>query len=291
MKLIGMFSLLLFVSCLKDTKKKYTIDYEGDKIVINGFIDPTEGCVVNVSKCVSSSNMVSLADFEVLNPRVYLIENGIVVRELKSMGKGLFKSDSLVVQIGKNYAIRASANQLETVESETVIIPDSAHVSNLTMAKDSLSFSTKRRIFNFKLTDRQIGQRNFFRLNLRDQNERVIGYKYLDGLNINTVECDFNDYDNITSGGSFTYFSDKCFDNNFIIADYIAQYSSSRTDLVTLTFEVTGTSKEFFDYCKSIQQPFGRERAFLEPQSLYTNIKNGYGIFYAQNAKKYTFKL
>ena len=84
---------------------------------------------------------------------------------------------------------------------------------------------------------------------------------------------------------------DKCFDNNSITANFNAEYSSSSADLVTLTLEMTTTSKEFFDYCKSIPQPFGKFRAFLEPQSLYTNIKNGYGIFYAQNAKKYTFKL
>jgi Domain of unknown function (DUF4249) len=292
MKLLNLFLLLFLASCTKDLKKNYNISYDGDKIVLNGYIDPSEGCVVKVSKSVSPSSDVSIQAFEVTDARIYLIEDGVVVTELKSMGKGLFKSDGFTLKMGKKYAIKATAKALESAESEAVTLPDSAQISNLTLRKDSISRLEELRIFNFKLTDNQVGQRNFFKLNMTDQDGRVVDYRYLSNLNINTIECEFDYYDNPSSyGGSFSYFSDKCFDGNSFVADFVAKYDKYTRRSTGLSLELTTTSKEFFDYSKSIRQPFDIFSAFIEPQLIYTNIKNGYGVFYAQNAKRYTFNL
>jgi Domain of unknown function (DUF4249) len=281
MKLLNFFLLLFLASCTKDVKKNYNINYDGDKIVLNGYIDPSEGCIVKVSKSLSPSNDVSVTEFEVTDARVYLIEDGVVVTELKSMGKGLFNSDGFTLKMGKKYAIKATAKALESAESEAVTLPDSAQISNLTLRKDSSSRNVEKRIFNFKLADNQAGQRNYFRLNMTDQDGKMVSNRYLRNLNINTIECEFG----------FNYFSDKCFGSSAFEADFVAEYNQFTKRPTSLTLELTATSKEFFDYSKSIIQPIGIEKGFIEPQLLYTNIKNGYGVFYAQNAKYYTFKL
>jgi hypothetical protein len=291
MKLLNLFLLLFLASCTKDLKKNYNINYDGDKIVLNGYIDPSEGCIVKVSKSISPSSDVSIQAFEVTDARVYLIEDGVVVTELKSTGKGLFKSDGFTLKMGKKYAIKATAKALEPAESEAVTLPDSAQISNLTLRKDSISRLEELRIFNFRLTDNQVGQRNYFRLNMTDQDGKMVSYSYLSNSNINTIECEFDGYNNPSHSGGFAYFSDKCFDSSFFVADFVAKYDKYTRRSTGLSLELTTTSKEFFDYSKSIRQPFDIFSAFIEPQLLYTNIKNGYGVFYAQNAKRYTFNL
>jgi Domain of unknown function (DUF4249) len=281
MKLLNLFLLLFLASCTKDVNKNYNINYEGDNIVLNGYIDPTEGCVVNISKSLSPSNEVKITEFEVTDARVYLIEDGVVVTELKSMGKGLFKSDGFTLKMGKKYAIKATAKALESAESEAVTLPDSAQISNLTLRKDSSSRNVEKRIFNFKLTDNQVGLRNYFKLNMTDQDGKMVSNSYLSNLNINTIECEFSSF----------YFSDKCFNSSTFETDFVSEYNQFTKRSTGLTLEITTTSKDFFDYSKSIRQPIGIEKGIIEPQLLYTNIKNGYGVFYAQNAKYYTFKL
>ncbi len=280
--------LFIFVSCLKDVSKQYDIQYDGDKIVINGYIDTKEGCVVYVSKSISSSATSTLDKLELNDARVYLIEDGNLIIELESMGKGLFKSDGFTPKIDKKYAIKATSNTLKTVESESVVLPDSAQITNFRMIKDSITFNIKSSIFYFKLIDSQPFQRNYFKIDaVNDSTKTAYNdlLQYFDNLNINTLECDFDsDYNS-------NYFSDKCFDNIYIDAKYIVQYGRSNTKVTEISFIVAQTSKEYFEYSQSLVQPFNKIRAFIEPQLLYTNIKGGYGIFYAQNAKKYKFKL
>ncbi len=271
----------IFSACAKDSNLNYNITYDGDKIVLNGSIDPTEGCIIAVSKSAPPSGTYGLNRFDVDSVKVSLIEDGTTIILLQSMGSGVFKSENFKPKIGHSYTIKASVSALASVESETVIIPDTVQISSL---KIENADSLKGCSFRFTLVDKSLNQRSYYRINVSVPDGKSIFQEFKD-VSLDIKDCDFDNSNNTA------YFSNKCFSNKNIELNYAVSWGNDKKTYKEVTLEIASTSKEYLNYINSLQQPVGLFNGILEPLSIYSNIKNGYGIFYAKNAKKYKFNI
>jgi hypothetical protein len=281
------FLIFLFISCGKDsTSYDYKIKYEGDKIVINGYITPQKGCVINISKSIPAIGTFPVSSLEVNNARIFLFENGKNILELKSIGKGNFISENFTPSVGNRYAIKATADNLATVQSSEVIVPDTPQVKKINMLLRKGTNTDDIADFEISLNNLKGIEVKYYTIICTSYNEKDYLAQYFSNLDINNISCDFNS----NFDAKIQYFSNKCISNGIFQTNYAVVYGhDSRIKQLDLT--LSSISKAYFDYLQSQQQPIGKEKAFLEPTAIYTNINNGYGVFYAQNSVKYQFKL
>ena len=54
-------------------------------------------------------------------------------------------------------------------------------------------------------------------------------------------------------------------------------------------FDYNVTSKELFDYVANISETEGIELLLSDPKLNYTNITNGFGVFWAQNDTTFVY--
>ena len=277
------FLLLATVICSCRPSDDYNVNYDGDKLVVNGIIEANVGVTVDVSKSQSPGGIIALDGYKVKNPRVWLYQNDSLVGEMTRNAVGKFNISNFKPQVGKYYRLKAVADNLDTVESLPVLAIELPTINAFSFKKDN-SYARNQNnsaaLFSVNLKD-NANEKNFYTLSSIVQITPDSTFSFNAGTVANLSACEFYYY-------SFGYvFTDKCFDGN----NYALDYSSEHKNKGILNIQLSVVDKNYFDYFRTLDQPPGWELAFVEPHILTSNMKNGYGILVAKSTRTFSFKL
>lgn len=294
--LFSMFFLFIFIlgcSINHDTSIDLNEIYTGDKIVLNGFVDLDSGCIVNLSKTAPSSGQHLNSELKFSDARLFLLENGDTITELKGDSNGRFTSTNYKPTVGSKYKVVAVSTKLPNCSSEEVILLDKPQLKNInTKIKENLIFGRMGLLFYFNLTY-QTGNSNYFIYTAFKDKERDLGITFLNKQEFRQTDnpCEY------FNGDYYAGFNTKCFQSSDTLSfagDYTSGFNLDSTGQIATiknySLVLTHISSELYNYILSRNQPKGIEAAFVQPNILFTNIKNGYGIFYATNSQKINYK-
>ena len=266
--------------------------YGGDKIVLNGYLSSDEGCIVKVSKSSPSIGRFTYEQLKFRDARVFLYENGDSIAELKSDTAGIFSLKTFKPKVDAKYKIRATSSSLPNCESEEEVFPSALQNTPVKpILKNNIIFGRPALIFpiilnfdpsktNYFISDGKaiFPSGNFFRVDLSLLN-------ILETISSESA-CD-SYYFGPTAG-----YSTKCYELGDTLSfayDYTNDKDSTLSP-ISIILNLSTVSPSFYKYAKVMRQPTGFETAFVEPNTIYTNIKGGYGLFYTINSKRFTHK-
>ena len=317
--LFSLMGLLTFVSCDED---RFSPIVEIDtpphtpRLVIRAdWSSGSDSLVVFVSKSRGSQDK-SKRNFDaydtVANTKVELLRNGQLLGTIPyfdkgyHVAKGLFKLDSIS---GVTYTIRVSAPKFETVEAsqktqKRFSILRGSYKANAAVTRDlSDPFSTPERgdELSFELQDNGDDE-NYYTLGRIDQVSGSFGGGSTAAVLVSrdTLRKTFNAIGtlrNIDPNMEDNTLSDRTFSGKSYVWRFWLQpnlYFYNPTSTVSfsgkpksgdrVTAQIRSFSKDYYLFIKSLDlasaaqdNPF-----FSEPVILYSNIKNGYGIFTTQ---------
>ena len=278
--------LLTATTAITSCKPDYTynINYDGDKLVVNALIEANVGVTVALSKSQSPIGKIPNDGYNVKNGRVWLFQNDTLVAEMTLNAKGKFTINNFKPQARKRYRLKAVAQSLDTVESLSVVMPDAPTINSYILKQDTSFNYNKSRggiFFSVNLKD-SANEKNFYYLDSYVQVNRDSSYNgFLKGLLPGFAACEFN------SLGNRITFTDKCFNGNDFLVDYFSEHDKKGTIII----ELSGIDGNFLTYLNEYEQPSSLELGFSEPNLAVSNIKNGYGIFFAKNTRTFRLKL
>jgi hypothetical protein len=293
-KYIHLFSVIfLLVSCSKYIE--FSPPYEGDKIVINGYISPSEGAKIKLTHSINPVGKYLHSDsLLVKDASAALYENGAKLIDLKYVGKGFYglpSSPAVNLFAGRKYKLIVHSELYGDAESEEITLPEQPEIKD----------------FNFREIGEVYGsgsENGLFSFSISEPNEKESCFS-IEVITKNNESLYFQHYPRIEGGNYFesceTYagvmdvYSNECgFTNQVHQYTFGLSYDENRNILdnyKSLTIRIGTVSRELYEYAKSYNQLDGLEYGFAEPPILKSNIKGGYGLFYARNSIKYEINL
>ena len=124
--------ILLLVSCTKYIE--FSPPYEGDKIVINGYLSPNEGARIKITHSINPVGKYLLSDsLLVKDASAALYEIGIKLIDLEYKGNGFYSlpdSPSVELLAGHKYKLMVQSEIYGNAESEEITLPKQAEINN-----------------------------------------------------------------------------------------------------------------------------------------------------------------
>lgn len=285
-KLIGLFYLLLAFQCTID--RDFEPENLPDVLHIIGSVDPRLGVDVLVTKAVSTADTVLLNSLYINQADVWLAdERGIRTRiqRVSNQGRYQVKPDGLEIAVGKKYRIEVSAPNLPSAISDWVTMPDTVAVDSLHFALDgNMNGSAPVASGYMAIQDLNRAASGHYIAKLFGKYAHNAFWVPHSFLNIQSYQpC------TTWSGLVSQTFNSTCFQEGkgrFSISADAATYSPAEKKEIPFSaflFRFGKTSIEFYEYVKVLEQPEEWDNAFINPQPSYTNIKGGWGVFYATN--------
>ena len=302
MRRIIFFTLMLvtLLSCIK------TINFDDEElahlVVVNGMIGTDQPLFVSLTQ--STSILMDGKISQPLEGAMDLYEEGTLIRQFASKTGG-FSAIDIQPKAGKNYRIVVTSDGRQ-VEAETTIPLQSVVVS-----VDTLSTKTENgsKFTNYKVKIKDIEGEDFYRLVMVHEiltmfpaeygNDTIKYYKYNSQDKILSDDPVFksvyNNFENklIDFGpeNDYSIFPDTYFQGK----EYTLQFkinspyrdpanpdpvSGQQQIYERSTIHVQHLSKDFYTYLKYLKlYDHYHSIPFSEPVALYSNVKNGAGIF------------
>lgn len=280
-KIIYLFSLVLLFSCEKE------IEYKGEGkeplLVLDAILETNEPPLIYLTRSVFFlSNNTNSADIGVSGAVVKLtnVTDGIEYILTSNSNPGFYAGNTNIKE-NTVYKIEISHPSYTSISSEmtTVSTVDLIDFDTSSLKDNYL----KKYLTTFKFVDPI--ETNFYSANLY-ASKKITSYDYNGVLmSIDTVGIlEYGSVEDASVGfyhGGSVFFNDLLFNNKlknmqFEVSEYdygfqVIEYLSKSVTLVNMTEGV-------FKYFKSIgnNQPNG---PFNDPTNVYTNVKNGLGIF------------
>lgn len=252
--ILSALALMNLISCDNLTKQLGDIDiYQGDKIIVHGYISPSEGVEVLAKRTLAPNN--ENGNDVLQNPQITLYEDGREIGHLQAIDQYNFvASDDVEIKIGHSYSIRVSADNVdEAFASQTIGAPTPI---------DSI----------FGYWDES--NRNLHYYNLKTYFSIPENYKGNYALKINN----FIDEDYLEEFGQRFYISDEMrhlgSGNSCMTKTFQFESDSIDIELYTLSPEL---SEFIITYIDSY---FALDEEFVEiPYPVVGNVEGGYGVF------------
>ncbi len=274
------FTLFVVLSC----NKQVDINFPDDKskLVVNSTFSDNGFMVVKVYKTI---NYNSNENKYVEDATCKLFCDDVFVENLVHHEQGIYKSTIVPIK-GKKYSIEVSASGFKTVMAESRIPVISTKISLDTIhtvifdPNDGLGVYYTKGIL--KIIDDTVRQ-NFYLTKLK--------LVYPDGEIYNPITKYRSDEPTLTDNGLLNYkpslllYNDIYFHkvDNFLVFEYdFPVWFEDTLLLITTTKFIT---KDYYEYAKSTIIQMNNQGssdnlfAIGEPITVYSNIKNGYGIF------------
>lgn len=272
--------VLLMTAC--EQKASLDLPYEGDKIVLNSFIQADSPVYIRVTQSQPAAVINDLGFKELPNASVTLSENGQPFGPLYWQvinGRGYFVSANRA-KPGRHYSITAAAMGLTSVSGSDTM-PGQPDISDLFAQK------TGNRV-RFTLKDPE-GIENFYRIRLyrADSVNGVI--TAVQKLEYRLDPAFSNNFADIIGD---TYYKDVMI-NDERIEGKTVQFVLQTREQVTyahLIAEVSGLTEGGFRYLQSLNNQVENSQDSANvlgpPVKVYSNIQNGYGIVAGIYAKR-----
>jgi len=247
--------VVFFCSCEFEKEIDYRTVYDGDKLIVQGFISPQDGVRVIVKKTLPPNQIDG--DDKVTNVKASIYEDDSKIAELKRIDDFLFVSDFLPVQ-GKKYSIRVQADGMKEVRSAAQLLMPATPVDS------------------FKLVPARNSIVVFFTNNHRANNGYYLKIRVNEDSESDSYEffSPFGTLSNIVQG--FNAVENRI---------YSSKYDWIQVELFVLSADLTIFLESQKKYDASKDDPF-----FDRPYPVYSNIAGGYGIFGAYSVYRETIQ-
>lgn len=269
----------IFFSCSVEINPIFEIDQ--NKVHINAYLNSFEGMMVHVTKLAPTNKPAYTDSLFVNDASVFLIDslNGerIIIPYFSS---GIYKNNTLKVIDNNKYKVEVIYKNKKTT-SKYVITP-----------KKPEDFKVIQRIENYHTENSDTGYVIEYKIQFTDPPENQFYTYWFNQLNKDIVAkfniINYNGYNQYCNkpGG----LDDLCFINSNVEMDLnVAISKDIRYGLLPykgLYYFSFGTVSESYVRNKnSVYNSFldDFEKIFLIPSGVYSNIENGYGLFYIQN--------
>jgi Domain of unknown function (DUF4249) len=286
--LLMLSSLIFFAlsqSCETDSFE-LDLKYKGDKIVIGGYIS-VDSLHLTISRSANLVDSFRINDLKLINPKVVIRErDGAFSQQLSSQDGFRFIAKNIGLQVGKAYQIQVTADKLAPAETDWILIPELVTI-------DSFKTEPYRRnevighVLDFNLKD-PLGENFYFidfKATLRGAKSRnsTQGWPFDEQINGNCYNAGL--------------FDDMCFDGKNPTFKYVVKTSQvfqrrgneeEQGDQLIIRF---GSVSKQLHLARSQGSGDDIIEGLNEPPPTYTNVKNGYGLVFAFNAKDYVINL
>lgn len=279
--------LLLLSACTRDLD--YSPPYEGDKLVVNGCISPTEGVSVKITHSINPVGTYYYRDSLIVkDASVVLFIDNEKVTELKYSGKGFYSlpdHSNIGLYENRKYKLAVNSPSYGQVETEEICIPPKPVYDNFTIEKNGyLNINNDEcGLLSFSILSPTASDAYFY-IETLTNNQNVYFYPY----NQKEGEKYFGNCEKNVN--NILVYSNECGYSNQL-HKYLIPLEQEYYDTPVNSEEIRmGTiSKEFYEYAKSYNDMSGIEYGFAEPALLKSNVKGGYGLVYASNLITFSF--
>jgi hypothetical protein len=273
--------LILFIlfatSCDLYTPLSVEPSGESPKLVVNALLDASssEKLRVHVSQSqplVRDTNKILAADLYLDDAIVVLFENDELVDTLIHSGGGYYQLINEIVPVVNHlYRLEVFHNDFENVKTTPVLFPEKANI--IASSRTAVAHSNKD-IIKFSIEDNGAVS-NFYEMEADSEIDSIMESAYISfGDIIPDVAC----------GLGLLIFPDYCFDGE----TFINEFEITNSNVTKVVFTLYTVSESYY---KNYQNQQGAtldafQQIFAEPSIYYSNVENGYGIFYARNEVK-----
>jgi hypothetical protein len=301
--------LLFLTSC----EKLVNIDIKeaDNKIVLSGLICPDSTVIVQITK----SHQVSAAhtgDLSSLTPEpmvvgdVRLFEDGVLLGLLGNKRGSYFELPGFKPSPGKSYRLEAESGEMKPV-SATVTVPGFIPLDSFDTTRILLDNGLEGIRVSMRITD-PAKEENYYSLKVtgtgkyydyfrREYTDSIVTYPYFPQLNgkvDDVLDLDFLDVNKDIYLDQEFFLSDRLFEGK--VFDMSFSFSSDdwamRADTVLVKIDFRQVDKSYYQYAVSDQKYRQIQgNPFAEPVQVYTNVKDGFGIFSACNGVRKEFLL
>lgn len=297
MKRIVLYTLVAILATACEKTVKVDIPTKDPKLVINGLLVKGETVSLHIGKSrgvLDPDNFTSglIEQYTVKNAVVALFENGVSIDTLQYRASDYiyYSPRNRAARDGATYMIKATAPGFTMAETVSGV-PSQSVIAGVVWNKNVRTDAEGRSIddITIKLND-PAAEKNFYMV----QVFMAMPYSYVPIHCISTLDKDIEqmgetdplDPDNCYNGGELLMK-----DVNFNGGLKQLKLSVGSLELVTYTHPINGTvyrphikvyriTEEHFRFLKSMDAyDQASENPFAEPTNVFTNVKNGYGIF------------
>ncbi len=269
---------ILFNSCTKEVD--ITLPDIESKLVVTSLFTADSVLTVHISKSV---NISDTSDLIVENAIAYLYKDGILLELLDYDNNGFYTSKS-ILEKNENYEIKVASPSFQQVQS-TAQIPEQVELiasdftQNAGIDEEGDNFSTVSIQFHDSKSTQDFYEIQFFEEHLGYEDKKNVysfgGFSYDPIIKAEGDQEYYPDY---------LLLSDELINGKTVNLDinFFDNSSSDRTLKIYLEFR--SVSKDYYLYKKSLIRHLANQFPDIwdgtgEPTQLFTNIKNGYGIF------------
>ena len=285
--------ILLLVSCSKYIE--FLPPYEGDKIVINGYLSPNEGAKIKITHSINPVGKYLLSDSLLIkDASAALYENGIKMIDLKYGGKGFYglpDSPSVELRAGNKYKLIVQSDRYGSAESEEITLPEKPEIVDFKFEEIGYfnGSGSENGLFSFSISEPN-EKESFFSIEVLTKDDRSLYFGHYPRIEgeIYFESCE-------TYVGSMNIYSNECGFTNLVHQyNFDLKYSDdgySSKYYQPLIIRIGTVSRDLYEYSKSYSQLEGIELGFAEPPILKSNIKGGYGLLYGANTISFPIEL
>lgn len=286
--------LLLAITFGCDKKlDNYSIEYSGDKLVVFGKISNIDGVYIELTHSLPPTGefYFDSVNLKVGGATVVLFENGLPVDTLDEIDVGIYSGTYPAIS-GNQYSIHCNATGYDSVFSSSVSFPQEGFTGTIQYEPGLTDINGDPAI---RLTP-------VFSDDPSNANYYFFGFTSFDGASPvpNDAIYEFPDSDPFDCGPyrfairqvDYRIFTDNCFSGLNFPFGFEASgvyYSDTIHHFSSIRMIVGNASKEYYDYALSTFEIGGFDLVFTDPKITYSNILNGYGVFWAENGSAFTY--
>lgn len=310
---IFLFFSFLFQACkVQDTLE---LELKEPKLILNAILIANENPSVYVGKAFAPTGKIPIDHF-ISDASVVLYENDKPIGTLLHQKNGVYTLVNYPLKVGKFYQFKVKVLGYTNVQNVPVLIPSNIETNSVsfdnTTDYPTLSTNGRGRLLSVILQDSLKGE--FYGLAFKSSKNSfsVNGNRYpieVGTTSLNKLNTDCYKWlaisDNVDyslTRESFTsviLYNASCFGKQKKMGIVIDTYGTVQTrdkdgnlynsQIDRLEALIFTFSEEYFIYSKNIKVLQGIDNAFFEPQRVYSNVVNGYGVVVAMNKKVVVF--
>jgi len=283
--------ILLFFSCEKEVD--YADQLLAPKLVVNGLLEVDSTCVIYLER--TTNFMEDQPDLGIYSGAVIVIENlstGTSYTTSTPVDSNRYELP-FIVEANTDYRLTVTHPNYPTVTSTTRTSPIVPIISIDTIGADYQGYLHLQS--TWKWLD-PAGENYYMISSSIAAEDTVTDYIYSsrtglasnDPIAENQVDDPLNDY----NGAMYFVFNDDTFASSLkTMVCYTANlyYMNNGNEVINLTYYLSSMNRDAYLYYRSVQKQEGVDPTFSEPVKVYTNIKNGYGIFGCTNHRSIVF--
>jgi len=291
--IIFLAGLMLFASC--ETVVEMKLPEQPPKIVVNSIFTPDSLIMVHLSKSkfvLSNEQLKEIEDAE-----ISLFENGNYIGKFSHLNKGFYILSGFYPKINAQYKLTATYQNLKSVEAiETV---PQQPVINRVEISSSYYQGENFKDFIVYIED-NANEENYYMIELfgkrYDYIYDTLTYDIIDSIEIvervhfSTQDLVFDDQ----GVSPQSIISDKIFNGTIypirLSVSANSFYENNYLGYFEITVRLKNISKAYAQYMLSYSKN-GYSDPFSQPVQVFSNVKNGFGIFAAYASTYKTLKL